>query len=403
MSEVIRPDNEDQLLEVLAEALASEAPLEVIGHGSRRALGRPVEASRILDMSAFAGVEMYEPHELVMTAGAGTPLADIQAMLAENRQQFMFEAPDYGPLLGGGPGQGTIGGLFATNLSGPRRLASGAARDHILGFHACSGRAECFKSGGRVVKNVTGFDLSKLMTGSFGTLAVMTQVTFKVMPLPEETRTVVVSGLDDGTAVAAMTAALQSSHEVSAAAHLPRAAAGEAPVRLGAGAMTAVRVEGPEPSVVHRAQALQRLLGSHGETTVLESEDSAALWRAVRDVAPLVGEAPVVWRLSVPPALGAQVVNDIASRLPFTHFYDRGGGMAWLATQEGEDGAAADIRAAVDRVGGTATLIRAPEAMRAQVPVFHPQPEPVFQLARRVKEAFDPRRILNRGRMYPGL
>ncbi len=401
--ETVRPQTEEQLAEAIAEAVGSETPLEVLGRGSKRALGRPVKAARVLDLSAFAGVDLYEPQELVMTAGAGTPLADIEAMLAENRQQLLFEAPDYGPLLGGPPGQGSIGGLFAANLSGPRRLSAGAARDHILGFQAVSGRAEAFKSGGRVVKNVTGFDLSKLMAGSFGTLAVLTRLSFKVMPVPEETRTVLAFGLDDAQAVAAMTEALQSSHEVSGAAHLPAAVAAAAPAGAGAGAMTAVRVEGPEPSVVHRAAALQRLLGRFGDTAVFDTADSLALWRAVRDVAPLLSDARLVWRLSVPPAAGAAVVADIAARLPFTHFFDRGGGLVWLASQAVGDAGATDVRNAVDRVGGTATLVRAPEDVRAQVPVFHPQPGPVFRLAARVKEAFDPRHVLNRGRMYSGL
>jgi glycolate oxidase FAD binding subunit len=394
--------------------------LEIVGQGTKRGLGRPVQAAQQLDLSGLGGITLYEPNELVLTCGAGTPLAAIEAALKENNQQLAFEPPDLAPIYGGAAGAGTIGGALSCNLAGPRRLKAGAARDHILGFKAVSGRGEAFQAGGRVVKNVTGYDLCKLMAGAHGTLAVLTEVTIKVLPAPEKCRTVLIYGLDDARAILALSRAVNSPHEVSGAAHLPAAAAARSAVDFVAGggrAVTAIRVEGPGPSVEHRCAALRRELQEFGPGEELHSLRSAMLWRELRDTASLPPDsASLIWRLSVPPAAGAQVVADIsppargggqsdgraAASAP-DYYFDWGGGLIWLALPPSDDAAAGRVRTAVGRHGGHATLVRAPVATRLAVPVFQPQPEPLAALARRVKAAFDPRRILNPGRMAADL
>ena len=242
-----------------------------------------------------------------------------------------FEPPDLGPLLGGAAGQGSIGGAIACNLSGPRRIKAGAARDHFLGFHAVSGRGEVFKSGGRVVKNVTGYDLCKLMAGAYGTLSALTDVAVKVMPAPEKTRTVLLFGLDDAGALSAMTRALGSAHEVSGAAHLPAelaAGCGVSYVSKAGGAVTALRVEGPAPSVEYRCAALRRELSDLAETEELHSMNSAALWRELRDVNPFVAHPrQLVWRISVPPRAGPGLAARIAGAADALYYYDWGGGL----------------------------------------------------------------------------
>jgi glycolate oxidase FAD binding subunit len=407
MAETLRLGTPGQVAEAVAWAAAEEAPLEIAGRGSKRDLGRPVQASHELDLSGLSGITLYEAEELVLTARAGTPLAEIEAALAEHRQQLAFEPADLGPLLGGPPGAGSIGGVLACNLSGPRRIKAGAARDHFLGLAAVSGRGEAFKTGGRVVKNVTGYDLCKLLAGSHGTLAVMTEVTVKVLPAAEKTRTVLIYGLDDRTALKAMTLALQSSHEVSGAAHLPDRPAASSQVSYVAEpgrAVTAIRVEGPGPSVEYRCAALRRELGALGESEELHGRNSAALWRELRDVAPFVGdpERPV-WRLSVPPQDGPAVAGALADGREGRYFFDWGGGLLWLCLPQWTEGAPDQVRAAVASRGGHATLIRAGRDVRASVPVFQPQDPALFALTRRVKESFDPRRILNPGRMYAGV
>ena len=407
MPEVLKPADADRVVDVVAWAAAEETPLEVVGGGSKRALGRAVQAAHVLDVSGLSGIEMYEPAELVMTARPGTPLAEVEAALAAEGQQLAFEPPDLGPLLGAPAGAATVGGVFACNLSGPRRIKAGAARDHFLGVSAVTGRGEAIKAGGRVVKNVTGYDLCKLFAGAYGTLAVMTELTFKVVPAPEESRTVLVFGLDDGAAGRAMTAALLSPHEPSAAAHLPRGIAARSGIRHVAGAdaaATAVRVEGPAPSAEHRARALRELLADFGPMAALRGRESELLWREVADVAPFAGaDGRVVWRLSVPPAAGPGVVARIAADADAEAYYDWGGGLVWLGLAADGDGGAALVRSAVAGASGHATLVRAEAGLRGAVEVFEPQAGPLAALSVRVKESFDPRRILNPGRMYAGV
>src|SRR5271166_5443650 len=249
MSEPLRPRDPKQVEEAISWALAQGKTLELIGHGSKRAIGRAAQWDATLDLSALSGVTLYEPEELVLSAKAGTPLHEIEALVAEKRQELAFEPMNYGPLLGGDAGATTIGGAIAANLSGPRRIKSGAARDHFLGFSAVSGRGETFKSGGRVVKNVTGYDLCKLMAGSWGTLAAMTDVTIKTLPKPETEATLVLFGLDERTATDAMTKALGSPYDVSGAAHIPDYLTPRMAVMGRTEATTLLRIEGVAPSV----------------------------------------------------------------------------------------------------------------------------------------------------------
>jgi glycolate oxidase FAD binding subunit len=409
--EHFRPETPDQLKDVLAWAAAEQKPLEVCGSGSKRTFGRPMAVGATLDVSGLAGIVLYEPEELVLTAKPGTPLAEIEAALAEKRQMLAFEPGDWSALLdtgAGSPGNicGTLGGAVACNLGGPRRIKAGAARDHLLGFHAVSGRGEVFKSGGRVVKNVTGFDLSKLISGSFGTLAVMTELTVRALPAPETTRTVLIFGCSTDEAVRAMAAALNTPFEVSGAAHLPPPAAARSTVAAvsGAGAsVTAMRIEGPAPSVTFRSGKIGALLSTFG-TVVELAEESATLWREVRDVNPLLAPAERhVWRLSLPPAQGAAITGRLLEAVPGEALFDWGGGLVWLALAPAADGHASVVRSALAASGGHATLVRAPAEVRAQTPVFQPQPQALAALTERVKDGFDPHRILNPGRMYAGV
>jgi len=396
-----RPKDGRELVSLVSWAAGDGEALEVAAAGTKRGLGRPVEAPHQLDTTALSGIEAYEPEELVLTAKPATPLAEIEAMLERSQQMLAFEPGDWGPLLGEAAARQTLGGMIACNLAGPRRIKQGAARDHLLGFHAVSGRGEGFKAGGRVVKNVTGYDLSKLMTGSYGTLAVLTEVTVKVLPKPEATGTLAFWGLDDRRAVAAMTQALNSPHEVGGAAHLPSASVDA--VLPGAGrAATLVRVEGPRPSVEARAAALRQELREYGAADLLPDETSAAPWSALADVRPFAAERErMVWRISVAPQDGLEVAAAIAKALDARIFFDWGGGLVWCAVAGAEaDGGSTIVRAATKAAGGHATLVRGRAALRSRIPVFEPQPPALAALSRRIKESFDPNRILNPGRMY---
>ena len=405
MSERLAPATPEDVVEAVRWAAGNSAPLAIAGAGTKRGWGRAVRTNLVLDMSMLSGVTLYEPDELVLSAGPGTPLVEIQTLLAEHNQQLAFEPPDLGPLFGQPAGMQTLGGVIATNLSGARRIKAGGARDHFLGFSAVTGRGESIKSGGRVVKNVTGYDLCKLFAGSFGTLGVMTSLTVKVLPAGDKTRTVLLYGLDDGFAVRALTHALNSSHEVSGAAHLPAAVAARSQVgyvRDPGTSVTAVRVEGIGPSVEHRCAALREMLAGYGEDEELHGHNSRALWREVGDVAPLLSDPDqAIWRLSVPPAVGPSIAHACDSLPGAAWYFDWGGGLIWLACNVGADAGATLVRTTLgqDHTGGHATLMRAPDAVRDRVPPFPPQAEAVAALSRRLRENFDPSGILNPGRM----
>jgi glycolate oxidase FAD binding subunit len=410
MADHLKPRDAKEVEAAVQWALAEGRAIELIGQGSKRALGRPAQTDITLDLSALTGVTLYEPQELVLSAKAGTPLVEIEALVAANGQQLAFEPMDYGPVLGGAPDRGTIGGALAANLSGPRRIKAGAARDHFLGFTAVSGRGETFKSGGRVVKNVTGYDLCKLLAGSWGTLAAMTEVTIKVLPRPETETTVLIHGLAAAKAVEAMTAAMGSACDVSGAAHLPAVIAARIPELAGAGAaVTALRLEGFAPSVVHRRGTLETLLRSHGPLAAVEAQASRAVWQAIRDALPLAGgpTALPLWRISTAPARGAEVATIIGEAAGAELLFDWAGGLVWVAPAPTDEAGAALIRRAVAATGGHATLIRAPAAVRAAIEVFEPQglsPDSgLAALTKRVKASFDPNGVLNPGRMWAGV
>jgi glycolate oxidase FAD binding subunit len=407
MSEPLRPRQAKQVEEAIAWALSEGKTLELVGGGSKRAIGRAAQWDATLDLSGLAGITLYEPEELVLSAKAGTPLSQINAVVAERRQQLAFEPMDYGPLLGTVAG-GTIGGAIAANLSGPRRVKAGAARDHFLGFSAVSGRGETFKSGGRVVKNVTGYDLCKLMAGSWGTLAALTDVTIKTLPRAETEQSILVLGLDAATAGKAMAAAAGSFADVSAAAHLPVELAIEvAPSATARAAVTVLRVEGVAPSVVARRAVLERLLSPLGALATLEEAASRAIWQDIRDVTPFAAQGPRaeydIWRISTAPMRGAEVGRALADSAGAELLYDWAGGLVWAALPRSDDAQAPLVHASVAAAGGHATLIRAPAAVRAKIDVFTPEPAPLAALTQRVRKGFDPQGVLNPGRMWAGV
>jgi glycolate oxidase FAD binding subunit len=388
-------------------AIASEQPLEIIGHGSKRQIGQPMATNALLDLSALNAVTSYEPNELIITVEAGAPLADVLSLIDSKNQQFAFEPINTSVLLGT-PNIGTIGGMIGAGLAGPRRIKAGGARDHLLGAHAVSGFGDSFKAGGRVVKNVTGYDLCKLLAGSWGTLAVMTEVTLKVMPRPESERTLVLRGLDDVTANKAMTSALGSPFDVSGAAHVPGSAFRGAVSGLGdlgsaGNAVTLVRLEGITASVAHRATSLGQALAPFGVAEIFEDVASATIWSSVRDVQPFAANGALgawpVWRIVCPPASGGALGQSLARETGGDVIYDWGGGLIWAALPPKPDAQAALVRARVEAAGGHAMLLRGPDETRRMVDVFHPQQDGLAALGERVRHSFDPKNILNRGRM----
>ncbi|MEM7178369.1 MAG: glycolate oxidase subunit GlcE [Pseudomonadota bacterium] len=378
------PTTEDELASIVADAAAGTTPLEIVGGGTRRALGRPVQAEATLSTAALTGITLYEPAALTLVVRAGTPLADVEANLAAQGQILPFEPIDHRPLLGS-EGAPTIGGMVACAASGPRRIQAGACRDSMIGVRLVDGSGQVIQNGGRVMKNVTGYDLVKLMAGQYGTLGVLTEVSFKVLPGPARTISVVIDGLEDAMAVAAMAEAMGSPFDVSGAAHL--------------NAETVFRVHGMADQAGYRAAQLARRLSQFGATRELEGEASQDLWRRIRDCDVYAGGDGAVWRLSVKPSDAATMVAAIREGLDAEACYDWAGGLIWLRVADQGDAGAQVIRAQTAARGGHATLIRASAATRAAVDVFEPEPTPLARISAGLRAKFDPRGILNPGRM----
>jgi glycolate oxidase FAD binding subunit len=403
---VLEPSDAKQIAGMISWVVAEGDTLEIVAGGTKRALGRPMKTDHVLDVSRLAGIVEYEAAELVLTAQPGEPLASINAELAKKRQMLAFEPPDWRALLGS-EGEPTLGGVIACNLAGSRRVRAGSARDYILGFSAVNGFGEIWKAGGKVVKNVTGYDMCKLQAGAYGTLSALTEVTVKVMPKPETACTIVLHGLADVVAIRTLANALNSPFEVSGATHLPASAARRSKVSVvaaGLAAATAMRLEGPRPSVVYRTTALESLVGRGARLNEAETE---AFWSEVGAVQPFLAQGSrIVWRLCPTPSQAPSVAHSILSALQSAEFYfDWGGGLIWLSLdseEAGPDAGAGIVRPVVKTVGGHATLVVAPEAVRASVPVFEPLSAGLAQLTARVKSGFDPRGVLNPGRMQDG-
>lgn len=400
MQDVRKAQNENDVVDALNWARDGDKRLEIIGRGTKREIGRSSQTDATLDLSALSGITLYEAEELVLSARAATPLGEIDKALAEMNQELAFEPIDYGPLLNRGPNEGTLGGAIAAGLSGPRRIKAGAARDFMLGISAVSGRGEIFKAGGRVVKNVTGYDLPRLMAGSWGTLAVLTDITLKVLPRAEDVATLLIFGLSDLRASEAMSAAMGSSCEVSGAAHLPQWPADNVDELKSPGrAVTALRLEGITPSIDYRRKKLEELLKPFGEMAVLDAERSRNLWREIRDVKPFADRTRrAVWRISTTPTLAPGIASGINMTVGAFYFFDWAGGLIWIEmpSEQPQEGA---VRTALAG-RGHATLIRASAAARASASVFEPLDPVRAALSRRLKDSFDPKGILNPARMY---
>jgi glycolate oxidase FAD binding subunit len=402
----MRPVDEREFSRVLAEATATNTPLEVMGAGSKQRIGRPMQTAANVSSRALRGITLYEPNEMVMAARAGTPVVQIEEALVERGQMLAFEPVELGLLAGNEEKQATIAGVFSTNIAGARRISVGSARDHLLGLRGVNGRGDIFKAGGRVMKNVTGVDLCRGISGSWGTLAIMTELTFKVLPAPEDTGTVVLLGLPDEIAVEVMCAAMGTPYEVSGAVHLQPSMVARLwhdGLRQQGQAVTALRVENFTKSVAYRTARLKEHFKAYGEIHQLDRTNSRSFWSELCQLSVLMGSDSPVWRISTAPTAGPKVVAAITSYMDCRAFYDWSGGLIWAEVLSTTDAGAADIRRVIATHGGHATLIRAEPEVRAAVDVFQPLEPGVERLSRKLKATFDPAGILNPGRMYPNI
>jgi len=405
MPEKLAPETDQQVRDLTAWAAAGKRRLAIQGTGTKTGFGHPVEVDALVSLRGYRGILAYEPAELVMSARAGTPLDAIESELAAHGQYLAFEPPRPQHLFSGGNiSPGTIGGVFMGNLSGPRRHVAGAARDHILGIKAVNGLGEEYKSGGSVIKNVTGYDLSKLLTGSWGTLSIVTELTFKVLPLAPVSATLVVTDITVEDAFSLIKQIAQSNRESSGLALLPAQIKPYFRRRLNLeGNLVTVRLEGTASSVTERADAITSRLPSTANHELVESQDSDAIWESIRDVEMFSdpSHTPSLMKLSIPPA-AASDISGLIEQLGGCEWYaDTAAGWIWvgLCQASSEDKINAIRREVTANLGGSAVLYRAPAEVKRNVGVFSEKPPALAALNRRIKHGFDPENIFNPGRL----
>ncbi len=402
MSDVLTPESDGEAARMIRAACADGVKLDIHGGDTRSGLGRPRSAERGISSAALEGVVFYEPAEMTICVRAGTTIEAVEAAIAEHNHNHILPFEPMRPqALWGARGEPTIGGMVATNHSGPRRVSAGGVRDGVLGLRLVNGLGEAIRCGGRVMKNVTGLDLTKLNCGAHGTLGFLTEATIKLAPKPERVQTLEIPRVGEKRAIDAMTRALGSPFGISAAAWLPAG--------MGADhARVLLRIEGFEDSVAYRAARLTELLATEllaefGEKIQpLTEADSSALWRAIRD-AKFIAEPRdrAVWRVSLAPSEAHAFVGRLAGTA-LGHYLDLGGALVWLATEESES-AAAEVRRALARSRGHAILMRGKDELRKSVAVFQPLSELELRISRGLKASFDPVGVLNFGRMYRGV
>jgi glycolate oxidase FAD binding subunit len=378
----LRPQSPEAVRDAVASAVARGEKLEIVGGGSKARFGAPDRAAALLDMRGLGRVLDYQPRELTIEVEAGASLAEVDMLLAEHGQTFAFDAFDASAMFGGPAGRATIGGAVASGVAGPGRLHGGGPRDHLLGFEAVSGRGELFVAGGKVVKYVTGYDVSKLMANSWGRMAALTKLTLRVAPRPAATQTLACADLKPEEAVRLMSEALRAPVSIAAAASLPT--------------VTLLRLDGFERSVAIRAKDLEARLAPLGALKLLEDDLAADLWRQTREAAWLAG-AETMWRIGVAPSRAASTMRRLWE-LGAKTFMDLGGARIWAGLSA--EAPPAVVRGAVAERGGVATLIRAPAEIRARTPAFHPADSGVAKLSGRVIESFDPCGVFRTGRFH---
>jgi glycolate oxidase FAD binding subunit len=407
MADIFMPSDEAELAGFVASAKAGNYPVEVCGFRSKREAGRPLTPAAVVSTAKLSGITFYEPGELVISAKAGTPLHEIEAALARKNQELPFEPADFSRIYGSDPLAASLGSIAAMNISGPRRILRGAARDYLLGIRAVNGEGAVIKSGGRVMKNVTGVDLVKGLCGSWGTLAVLTELTFKVLPKAPESRTVVFLGLSDEAAVGVMSAAMGTPYEVSGTIHLhgPLAARlGDKEIAPANTAVTALRLEGVPQSLAYRVEKLRRKVAPFGETYELDHRRSRGFWSDIRSMAFLSAEFErPLWRITVAPSKAPLIVRALSAFFTVTAAYEWSGGLLWLELPPSSDASVTELRRVLAEFDADSMLMRAPRPVRSSIDVFHPLPLTKMNLVRALKKAFDPAGVLNPGRMYAGV
>ncbi len=402
--DLLKPNSENDLQDAIKYCFKKDLPIEIVGSRTKNQIGKKLQCAKVLDMSNISGIIQYKPEELYITVKAGTPIKIVKEELKKNNQHLAFEPTNFSEIFNKNSNEGTVGGTLACNFSGPRRFKSGSARDHILGFKGFNGKGEKIKSGGTVVKNVTGYDLSKLVTGSFGTLLVLSEITLKVLPMPTDTKTIIISGFSLEQSMGVIGSALSSSNDPSGAVFYPNDLRHNFVFNdlTHPGSITAIRVEGTKTSTEERINNLiSNLALIDKNITVLDSIQSEIFWEDTRSLKVFSKNQKNILRAVVPVSETINLINRLKTFHP-TFFLDWGGSLIWLELDYLSNQKIDQIRRRIADVGGYLTVIKSPENIKSSSEIFTIDPIK-FKISQNIKKSFDPKRIFNPGKMYTGI
>ena len=402
--DILKPKNEDELQQIIKYCYKKDLPIEIVGARTKNDIGKKLQCAKILDMSNISGIVDYKPEELYITVKAGTPIKTIQDKLKSNNQHLAFEPINFSEIFKKNSNEGTAGGTLSCNFSGSRRFKVGSARDHILGFKGYNGKGEKIKSGGTVVKNVTGYDLSKLVTGSFGTLLVLSEITLKVLPLQTDTKTIIISGLALEHSIEIMRSAIVSSNDPSGAVFYPESLRSDFVFNdlTHPGSITAIRVEGTKKSTEQRINNLfEDLVLAEKKTTILDSNQSEIFWEDTRALKVFSKNGKNLLRAVIPSSETTNLINRLRIFHP-NYFIDWVGSLIWLELDYLSNQKIDQIRQRILAVGGYLTVIKSTENVRSSCEIFTIDPVK-FKISQNLKKSFDPKRIFNPGKMYTGI
>jgi len=399
-----KPSSREEISRIIKECYKKNIPVEISGLKSKKNIGRNFQSEKTLDLSNYSGIIEYKPEELYIKVKCGTPIKDIIIELDKNNQQLAFEPVDFGPLFLGKKNEGSIGGVVSCNFSGPRRFKAGSVRDHVLGFQGVNGKGEIIKSGGTVVKNVTGYDLCKLLSGSFGTLSVLTEISVKVLPKPPVNKTLVIDNPHLKKALEYLRLALSSSSDPSGGVFYPEYFRNNFMLNdlTTDGSITAIRIEGPSASIEHRIKKLcKELRVSNNEIAILEHEQSNIFWEKTQSLRVFSELKDNLLRIVVPASEAFEVLNKIKV-YETKYFVDWGGNLIWLQIETIDSKILREIKEIVNQASGYITVIKIEENLKASIDVFTIDPVK-YKISEKIKKSFDPKRILNPGKMYSGI
>ncbi len=401
---VLKPLSEREISEIVKSCFKKNIPLEIQGLGTKKKIGRNFQSEKTLDLSKHSGIIEYQPEELYIKVKSGTPIDLIKKELKKNNQQLAFEPTDFGPLFSGSNNEGTIGGVVSCNFAGPRRFKVGSARDHILGFRGINGRGEIIKSGGTVVKNVTGYDLSKVASGSFGTLMVFSEISIKVLPIAESNKTLIIDNNDLKSSLDYLNKSLSSSSDPSGAVFYPKIFRNQFTLNdlTVFGSITAIRIEGSINSIDHRINKLTKDLRVESrKLDILAPEQSKIFWDDTRRLKVFSNLDKNLFRVVVPPSTTFNLLNDL-STFNIKYFVDWGGNLIWLQIDSINPKELRELRDIVKKFNGYLTIIKVSDDLKGLIDIFTIN-EIKYQITEKIKKSFDPKRILNPGKMYIGI